>query len=83
MPLSREEPVDPAYAAACLEKFHAFTHEVDRDRGLRFEDYAPEMARFRLPWLESRHPIGHCTVTGLAVEVGLSHPQPLGRRLVG
>ena len=36
-----EEPVDPAYAAACLEKFHAFTHEVDRDRRMRFEDYAP------------------------------------------
>jgi radical SAM family protein len=41
-----ELPVDPAYSAACLEKFHAFTHEVDRDRGMRFEDYAPEMARF-------------------------------------
>jgi Radical SAM superfamily len=41
-----EAPVDPAFAEACRAKFHAFTREVDQDRGMRFEDYAPEMARF-------------------------------------
>lgn len=41
-----ELPVDPAYAEACRAKFHEFTHAVDHDRGMRFEDYAPEMARF-------------------------------------
>jgi pyruvate-formate lyase-activating enzyme len=39
-----ESPVDPEHAAACLAKFHAFTSDVDRDRGIRFETYAPEMA---------------------------------------
>jgi pyruvate-formate lyase-activating enzyme len=40
------EPVDAAYEAACRQKMHSFTHELDDDRGLRFEDHAPEMARF-------------------------------------
>jgi sulfatase maturation enzyme AslB (radical SAM superfamily) len=41
-----EAPVDLAYAKACREQFHAFTREIDQDRGMRFEDYSPEMARF-------------------------------------
>jgi sulfatase maturation enzyme AslB (radical SAM superfamily) len=41
-----EAPVDPDYAAACLAKFHAFTREVDADRGMSFERYAPEMAAY-------------------------------------
>jgi MoaA/NifB/PqqE/SkfB family radical SAM enzyme len=41
-----EAAVDPAYATDCRAKFHAFTLDVDRDRGLRFEDYGPEMAEF-------------------------------------
>jgi MoaA/NifB/PqqE/SkfB family radical SAM enzyme len=41
-----ESPVDPDYAAACRQKFHEFTREMDQDRGMRFEDYAPEMARY-------------------------------------
>lgn len=41
-----EAPVDPIFAADCREKFQAFTLDVDRDRGLRFEDYGPEMAGF-------------------------------------
>ena len=41
-----ESPIEPAYAAACREKFHRFTFEVDQDRGMRFEDYGPEMAAF-------------------------------------
>jgi hypothetical protein len=41
-----EQPVDPSYAEACRQKFHRFTFELDRDRGMRFEDYGPEMAAF-------------------------------------
>jgi MoaA/NifB/PqqE/SkfB family radical SAM enzyme len=41
-----ELPVDPAFAASCRDKFHAFTHEIDDHRGMRFEIYSPEMAGF-------------------------------------
>lgn len=41
-----ELPVDPIYAAACRERFHLFTHELDNDRGMRFETFSPEMADF-------------------------------------
>ena len=41
-----EAPVDAAYAESSRKKFHAFTREIDHDRGMRFEDYCPEMAGF-------------------------------------